>query len=400
MSGFKNLSFNFFKKLLVYFAIFYLPFQTSKYFFLPQSYILGVRKDFLAPALYFKYILIVTVIVLCWKILEQVFVKHKKRLVFLTAFFLLNLVFSQNKPITLYKIFQLFLVLSLATLLWKLKKRGVVKGKGVLTALLAGAILEFFLVFYQVVKGSSLQGLFYFLGERAIDVSSPGVAKTVFFEKLLLRGYGTFSHPNSLAGFYLFLYFLSFKKFFKKSNFALVVLFRAICSFIIFLSFSKAAIFAFIIGNVLVVFKKRECFICKLSQSAAFILSGTVFLSASFRKESLLERAEQLFQAKQIFLKHPLFGTGLGAYLTALSKIYSYLPPFSIKNLHNALLLVLIESGIIVLPTLFFVLKNVSVRKFLKENWLVVFVVVFTSLFDHYWWSLPQNLFVLSLIVF
>ena len=206
MRELKNLSFSFFKKLLVYFAIFYLPFQTSKYFFLPQSYLLGVRRDLLAPTLYFKYILIVIAIFLYWRILKEVFIKHKKRLILLIAFFLLNLLFSQNKPITLYKISQVFLVLGFATLLWQLKKRGEIKGKGVLIALLAAAGLELFLVFYQVLKGASFQGPFYFLGERAIDLSSPAVAKTIFFEKVLLRGYGTFSHPNSLAGFYLFLY--------------------------------------------------------------------------------------------------------------------------------------------------------------------------------------------------
>ena len=52
----------------------------------------------------------------------------------------------------------------------------------------------------QVALGHTLQGPFYWLGERAISVATPNAARAEVFGRVVLRAYGTFSHPNILAG--------------------------------------------------------------------------------------------------------------------------------------------------------------------------------------------------------
>jgi hypothetical protein len=40
----------------------------------------------------------------------------------------------------------------------------------------------------------------YYLGERSVSVGSPAVALGSFMHEVVLRAYGTFGHPNVLAG--------------------------------------------------------------------------------------------------------------------------------------------------------------------------------------------------------
>ena len=47
----------------------------------------------------------------------------------------------------------------------------------------------------QVVKGGSLGGAFYLLGERAFNTSTPGIALASLGGRELLRAYSIFSHP-------------------------------------------------------------------------------------------------------------------------------------------------------------------------------------------------------------
>ena len=48
----------------------------------------------------------------------------------------------------------------------------------------------------------SLGGFLYYFGERSFNASTPGIALYSILGKTGLRAYSTFSHPNSLAGFF------------------------------------------------------------------------------------------------------------------------------------------------------------------------------------------------------
>ncbi len=397
----KNLSYSFFRRLVFYLFVFSLPFQTSKFFFVKPSFILGVKKDLLAPALYFKYIIGGVFVFLSFKFIAKKLKANLKLVLISLTFFLINLIISLNKPITAYKIFQIILFVFVVLGWFKVKEE--IRPKHILWAILGSSMLEFFLAIYQFLNGISLQGAAYFLGERLLSINSPNVAKTVFFNKYFLRPYGTFSHPNSLAGFYLLLYFsvLTSKAFKKAGNLVKgIVLF--ISSVLVFLSFSKMAIATYFVLNFLYIVKSKDCGLCKLARSFSIGIVSLVFLNASFRKESLYERVVYIIQAKNIFFSYPLFGVGLGAYLNALAKKYAMLEVFKIQPVHNVLLLLLCETGVLGagLLTSLLVLKRKKAKQFFKRRWLQILAVLITSFFDHYWWTLPQNLFGLVFIFF
>ena len=52
---------------------------------------------------------------------------------------------------------------------------------------------------FEFIKQASLNGLFWWLGERTFTSSTPGIAKAVIDGRLLMRPYATFPHPNVLA---------------------------------------------------------------------------------------------------------------------------------------------------------------------------------------------------------
>jgi len=62
-------------------------------------------------------------------------------------------------------------------------------------------IFEAFLGLAQIIKGGSLNGIWWWLGERRFTYGGIGIAQFRVFDQAWIRAYGTFSHPNSLAGF-------------------------------------------------------------------------------------------------------------------------------------------------------------------------------------------------------
>lgn len=116
--------------------------------------------------------------------------------------------------------------------------------------LLLALMFQFLLVMLQISKQASIQGIFYLFGERFLTASTPGVAKTAILDTVFLRPYGTFSHPNSLGGFFVGItaIFLPLGRFFKSYAFPQLLLYRKIILFVsallVLMSFSKTAIFA------------------------------------------------------------------------------------------------------------------------------------------------------------
>ena len=200
-------------KILFFLFIFFLPTQFGKHFFLPFSYISGVRVDYLAPTIYLLDIIIFLLALINIKTVLKFFKKNTFFIFFLLS--IINIFFARSFPLALYgfaKIIEFFIVFSLGQ-----KMLTILKDKIILIGLLVMTLFQFLLVFLQIFLHRSVNGFFYYFGERFINLSTPGIAKISLFGQELLRPYGTFSHPNSLAGFFLLLYFyvLIEKKFSK-----------------------------------------------------------------------------------------------------------------------------------------------------------------------------------------
>ncbi len=227
---------------LLYLLLFLLPTQLGKHFFFPFSYLSGVRTDYLAPTLYSTDILVFLLILLNSKTVFSFFKKRSFLLLFLLSTF--NIVFSLSPWISFYKVIKIAEFLSLFAIVQKFGNK-LLPPKKLLIVLLASSAFQFILVALQFVHKHSLQGFFYFFGERYITLSLPGIAKVSLQGIELLRPYGTFSHPNSLAGFYLLIYFfvLTNKKFDKYLLLKNSILFFSFI--LIFLSFSKTSFFLY-----------------------------------------------------------------------------------------------------------------------------------------------------------
>jgi len=107
-------------------------------------------------------------------------------------------------------------------------------------------------------------------------------------------------------------------------------------------------------------------------------------------KETYRERVVLAGNAIEAFSKSPVLGIGLNNFFFATKSVQ---PP------HNIYLIVLSETGIMGILILLFLLSKLFSRRLNKYLFLAIFFVLVTGLFDHYWFTLQQNQFLLSFLV-
>jgi len=391
-----NLIFFKIKFFLPYIFTFLLPTQLGRHFFFPFSYLNGLRVDYLAPTLYL--IDVVFFLILIFNLPLFFSFLRQKKILFLFLFLSLNLLFSLSKPIAFYSILKVLQFLLIFYFFYKIK----LNSNFFLLSFLSITMIESFLALYQLKFGKSFDGFFYFLGERHFNLSTPGIAKASFFGQELLRPYATFSHPNSLAGFYLLFYvflltYKNFNQYFWLKN---VLLFLS--SLLILFSFSKVAIISFLIINFIFYFQKiKSCRLCLLAKISVFFSISLIFLFAKGDPFTLEKRKELILNSLNIIKNFPLFGVGLGNYLFAQKDFSSSFSLFFNQPVHNIFLLLIAEVGI---P--FFILLLFFIINFFKKNnkkislntYYLILTIIFTGFFDHYWLTLKQNFLLLAVL--
>lgn len=382
-------------KILFTLFLLLLPTQLGRHFFLPFSYLSGVRVDYLAPTIYLTDLLILIMVINNFKIVINFF--KNKKIIFGLFLLLINVFFSKLPVISLYwfiKIIEFLAVFSLSKkILVTLTK------KNILTALFTSGLLQLFLSLVQLITKHSVQGIFYYFGERLLSLSTPGVAKASIYGVELLRPYGTFSHPNSLAGFFLLLYFfvLTYEKFNK--YLALKYLFLFISSALVFISFSKIAIASFLILNTsyFILNTKFNCKICKIARVFVMFAVSLIFLSATTDPLTISKRIELIKNSTEIILHYPIQGVGLGSYLVEQAKFSSRFYLFFNQPVHNIFLLFFSELGLMIGGILFLNILS-PINRLIKLNIYVILIIIFTGFFDHYWFTLQQNFLLMGLV--
>ena len=208
--------------------IFFIPTQLGFHFWPLSSFVYGIRIDYLSPILYFLDCLILLFLAL--KRSDLVGCKPNQKptrsdlLGVILPILLVNLLYSQNPLATLswsphFILYILFLATLLPPLGSDLLRKSWPSAKmfsqtsitssetrsdpqGTIPAALTLSLLfQTLLATTQVLLGHSLGGLLYYLGERTIAVGSPTIAVATFMGRVVLRAYGTFGHPNVLAGY-------------------------------------------------------------------------------------------------------------------------------------------------------------------------------------------------------
>ncbi len=210
--------------------------QLGRNFWSSYAFVFGLKIDYLSPTVYFTDLLVVGILFF-WG-----FSKFKKNHINLKGYirspYLLSFIFYLLINIFLAKIpilafWKWLKVLEVAALAYFVFKESVFVRKALNRFLRLMIIYESLIVAGQFLKQSSLGGIFWWLGERTFSLSTPGIAKGEFFGRLFLRPYGTFSHPNSLAGFTLVALILILPSLIKKNNFLSVFCFLSSVSYLL-----------------------------------------------------------------------------------------------------------------------------------------------------------------------
>lgn len=389
------------KDILFYLLFLSLPFQLGKHFWLKESYIFGLKIDYLSPAFYLQDIFI---LVLIFLELKETELKKKTFFFLIIVFVLLNILFSEAKTVSVYWWLRFAELFSLGIVIRKNSKTAF---NILLSVLPLIVIFESVLGFLQVINKASLGGIFWFFGERNFNIFTPGIARASFLGKVFLRPYATFSHPNSLAGFMVICVVLLMGKD-KKGLFDKISLFLGVL--LIFLSFSRTAwLNLSIIFLVFLVFRlfdfiKRKTnkltysYLLSLVSSLPlfFLFSRTTIDSSSFTVRVKLAES-----ALEIIKRNPFFGIGAGNFVISLSRgeqVWQWL--YWLQPVHNVFLLIFSELGLLLAGVFIFFYFRIIFNSSKNQILLAcLFSITLTGLFDHYWLTLIQNQIMLSIIL-
>lgn len=369
--------------------IFLLPTQLGKHFFYDFSYLAGMRSDYLAPTLYLIDLIVLVLAVFYIQEIIQIF-KSKKTWI-IVCLLGVNILVALSWQVTLFRTVRIaeLVVVYIAT------KNTVVDNKRLLLALLSTSALQFVLVVLQFVNKQSIQGIFYYLGERAMRLSTPDVAKASLNGVEILRPYGTFSHPNSMAGFFLLIYFfvMTNKRFEKYFILKLAIL--VITSLLVLFSFSKIVVLTYVLLNFIALYQRwavKKCIPCTIARASALIVLAAIFTMSHGDPETVNKRVLLLQNAWKIFKEYPIFGVGIGNYVVAQLKYPNHYAYFFNQPVHNIFVLGICELGVLLGGYVLYLL-GIFVKKNRTHAPLLYLVagIVITGMFDHYWITLPQN---------
>ena len=428
----KNALWLFVRRLSLESAIFYLlllflPTQLGKHFWPSFSYVLGIRSDFLSPIVYLTDVF-VCLLFLFWAIaIAKGFISIKPwrisirlKYVFPFVFLLFELLFwPGNKFLELYGLVKLGEMVWLAWYVSKnlARKYNFVNVVGVLSI---SAIIECLLAMLEFVNQHSMDGLWYWLGERHFTPQTIDIADMSLNGDLILRPYATFPHPNVLAGYLLLISTLClflFTSLNKKLKYYFLFVYL-LSSLVLFLSYGRSSIIGWMAVFVFFLWrqlqnKHKKIILSILGLTAIgimllFTLTGNItrFVDLSWQSQAVSQRLKLLFASLFLFYKYPWIGVGWNNFLPSLANLNSYqLNFYSLQPVHNIFVLVLAETGIVGFSvlSLFVYLTSKKIFKNLKHNpnsllgLLLLLEIAWTGSIDHYWLTLQQGQLFLAL---
>src|SRR5258708_7934878 len=225
------------ERTLFYLFILLLPTQLGKHFWPDFSIVSGIRIDYLSPIVYVTDVLVFLLLV-NFLLRQRVFVisnlktqisnlhlksqKYYRVDAAIILFFLCNILFASRPLLSLYGFVKLSELAFLAIYLAR-TTRSYVQVQQVSVLFACSSIFESLLAISQYLNQGSLNGIFYYFGERTFTGDTPGIANAAIGGTLILRPYATFPHPNVLAGYLLIAMVLLWSFLLKNKNHLLQV---------------------------------------------------------------------------------------------------------------------------------------------------------------------------------
>ncbi len=384
---------------MVVLIIFFATTQLGLHFWPLSSLVYGIRIDYLSPTLYFLDILILLYLGLTTKGFDPLrrswpMAKMFSRattngetgsnprtiIVSLLPLLLTNLLFSQNPLSTLN--WSLHLVLY-CSFIFSLKKEIL---KVIPNILFISLTFQLILGLTQFYLGHSVGGLMYYLGERMVAVGAPGIATTTFMDQVVLRAYGTFSHPNIFAGWAVIALIIILRL-----RPQLKTLATLLTTIIVFITNSRSA--ALVLFGVVIPFYLIKNTKLRLLYFLIPILLFPILPISSLPRTDL-SFSERL-NLQQVSLKvvsaYPVFGTGSQSSIST----YPMVSPATrlLQPDHNSFTLFFSWFGLFGVFAILYSLGSLNIRHFLFS----VLPLLPLLLLDHYLLTSPQGMFVLLL---
>jgi O-antigen ligase len=394
--------------------IIFLPSQLGKHFWPSFAYIGGLRIDYLSPTLYFlDFVIILLLTVALFGKNRQINLKKlffkKYYPLFVSILFFLFLVFANivNSKRPILSLYSWIRLAELAAVFLYLKNADNQKVKIIYKLLPITLIYTSLIAIIQFIKQGSIGSLVYWLGERNLSMSTPGVAKAAIGGELFFRPYGTFSHPNALAGFLLIATILVTFNRLKNNN--LSVLYLSILFFsllAIFISYSQINLIL-AVGIFVFIFLEKRIKNIFFASFLSSLLIISVLLILPLEKESINQRIFLNKRSISLTKQNLITGVGFGNFIPSLDQDKKYQSDFSspyfyFQPVHNIYLLVLAETGLIgFLIFIWFCYKStrMSLRKKNKAIAIGLMAILILGLVDHYWLTLYQNRLLFTLLL-
>jgi hypothetical protein len=408
------------EKMSLFGLILLIPTQLGKHFWFDWTSVLGIRIDYFSPTVY-----LIDLVFLVWLVSSLLIGDRKKRCNFSfwcllgIVFVIINVLVSANKWVAIYKWVRVAELGYFAFWVFKNKRRV----GNILTKIIPyWIIIESFLVLGQISKGGSLGGWWWFLGERRFDFNTIGIAQMSIADMGLIRAYGTFSHPNSLAGFLLvsLVWWIKVKPFLNpsldraglnlKNVFWWGVFWLGLMG--IFLAGSRT-IWLLILGVIgYWLWQNKFKIKDKFKFGLLVLLLGLVLLKiinfnyplenffGGWDKNGIIKRGQLNLAAVEMVYKSPWVGVGAGNYLVNLPKSLKNNHIFWLQPVHNIFLLLVSEIGILgLMGVVWFLIKKIKWKNLDEWSWVILGVIFMSGMVDHYWFTLPQNMWLLALIL-
>lgn len=367
-----------------------------------DPYVQNIKVNYLVPTLSIVDILLFLSLISIW--MQNPFILRERRFVYFSLFLLavvaIHIMFHMEVNVVITALrFVGFLLLALTVSHLTLKNIIKISLKNILYIVSLSLFAQLIIGICQFLSGASL-GL-DFLGESRLVGGMLNSSFITFDGSVLLRAYGTFPHPNVLAGFSLlssvFLQRLLAKDLLVEHfGKAIAYLSLLVSTLLIALTFSRSALL--VQSFVLLSFVVPKYFKDYLAlKTVAFRNSlKSKFGGYLLMTNSVIERVSLIKIGMPLIFENCFKGVGAGESVKYIGKstisTSSGIP--LLQPIHNIFMHFSLEWGMLLgVPFSLFIVYYV-----IKRGWfLIVMFIIVEGMLDHYLVSLPQGLMILML---
>lgn len=387
-----------------------LPIQLGKHFWPDFSFVQGIRVDYLSPTIYLSDIFLIALFVLFTlrtRVIPGCFT-NKLFLALISVVFV-SLPFVREPYSVLWGagMFIVALFFGYYTALF-INKKTITP---VLYILATSALVMIVIAVLQFISQHSLDGIFYYLGERNFSKDTVGIATFTLFNNELMRSYATFPHPNVLA-YFLFIAFIAlwfmrkFSPFVSRMHWIIMM---TLCVGVL-LTFSRLIILGIVVVIIASLYRRiSEKYLLAVGTGVLVLL--LLFLRLDTLARDSIFRWDGIQISINLLLHSPLWGVGVNNFYYHEVELQKMLTPTFLQPVHNVYLLVLSQLGIAgLLISVLFIMKTFKTLflRFEAKQYsspfyrmsLILFVsTLIVGIFDHYIITLHQGYFYAAFVV-